>query len=123
MIRRPPSPPLFPSTPLFRSVSERFAIAAALAVGEPRLELALQGSVPNPSRNLSVSLTLPGAEPARLAVYDVGGRQVMARQVGSLGAGRHVVSLGAPGTLAPGIYLVRLVQGRRQLVVRAVVIQ
>ena len=70
-----------------------------------------------------MSFTLPGAGPARLVVYDVSGREVSRREVGGLGAGRHVVSLGAPGTLAPGIYLVRLVQGRRQFVIRAVVIQ
>jgi len=104
-------------------VSERFVIAAALGVGEKRLELALQGSVPNPSRNLRVSFTLPGAGPATLLVYDVSGRQVGRREVGSLGAGRHVVTLGAPGRLAPGIYLVNLIQGERRLVTRAVVIR
>ena len=103
-------------------VSERFVIVTSLGVGETSIRLALQGSVPNPSRNLSVSFTLPGAGPARLTVYDVSGREAITRQVGLLGAGRHVVSLGAPGTLAPGIYLVRLVQGSRQLVTRAVVI-
>ena len=104
-------------------VSERFVIATPLGVGEPRLELALQGSVPNPSRNLSVSFTLPGAGSATLVAYDVSGREVSRREAGSLGAGRHVVTLGAPGRLAPGIYLVNLIQGERRLVTRAVVIR
>jgi len=104
-------------------VSDRFVIAAALGVGETRFALALQGSVPNPSRNLSVSFTLPGAGLATLAVYDVSGREVSRREVGSLGAGRHVVTLGASGRLAPGIYLVRLIQADRRLVARAVVVQ
>jgi hypothetical protein len=104
-------------------VSDRFVIAATLGVGEPRIELALQGSVPNPSRNLSVGFTLPSAGRATLVVYDVSGREVGRREVGGLGAGRHVVSLGAPGRLAPGIYLVHLIQGERRLVARAVVVQ
>src|SRR5439155_24650236 len=95
-------------------VSDRFVIAAALGVGETRFGLALQGPVPNPSRNLSVSFTLPGAGPATLAVYDLSGREVSWREVGSLGAGRHVVSVSASGTHAPGIYLVHLIQGERR---------
>ena len=75
------------------------------------------------ARDLSVSFTLPGAGLATLVVYDVSGREVSRREVGSLGAGRHVVTLGAPGRLAPGIYLVHLIQGERRLVTRAVVIR
>ena len=103
--------------------SERFAIAAAAGVGATSFALALHGSVPNPSRHLSVSFTLPGATPATLVVHDVTGREVARRQVGTLGAGPHVVTLGAPGTLAPGIYLVHLIQGDRRLVARAVVVR
>jgi len=104
-------------------VSDPFVITSPLAVSEPRLELGLQGSVPNPSRNPSVSFTVPDTKPARLVVYDVSGRVVSRREVGSLGAGRHVVPVGAPGTLAPGIYLVHLIQGDRRLVARAVVVR
>src|SRR2546426_8171989 len=103
--------------------SERFAIAAAAGVGATSFALALHGSVPNPSRLLSVSFTLPRATPATLVVHDVTGREVARRQVGTLGAGPHVVTLGAPGTLAPGIYLVHLIQGDRRLVARAVVVR
>jgi hypothetical protein len=104
-------------------VSGRFAIASVLGVGGEKVSFALRGAVPNPSRGLTVSFSLASAEPAKVAVYDLSGREVRSRQVGSLGAGRHLVSLGAPGTLAPGIYLVRLVQGGRQLVARAVVVR
>ena len=79
--------------------------------------------VPNPSRSLSVSFALPDARPAVLAVYDVNGREVSRRQVGALGAGRHVVSVGAPGALTPGIYLVHLIRGDHRLVARAVVLR
>ena len=104
-------------------VSDRFVITSALAVSEPRLELGLRGSVPNPSRNLSVSFTLPGSKPATLVIYDISGREVSRREVGSLGAGRHVVTVGGAGTLPPGIYLVHLIQGERRLVARAVVVR
>ena len=104
-------------------VSGRFTIASVLGVGGEKVSFGLRGAVPNPSRGLNVSFSLASAEPAQLAVYDLSGREVRSRQVGSLGAGRHLVSLGAPGTLAPGIYLVRLMQGRRQLVARAVVVR
>ena len=59
-------------------------------------------------------MTIPSG-PAKLAVYDVSGRVMSRREVGSLGAGRHVVSIGAPGTLAPGVYVVRLAQGDRKV--------
>ena len=48
---------------------------------------------------------------------------VSQREVGSLGAGRHVVTVGGAGTLPPGIYLVHLIQGERRLVARAVVVR
>jgi hypothetical protein len=101
--------------------SERFAIDAPAAVGPTSFALALHGSVPNPSTDLSVSFTLPGSKPATLVVHDVTGREVSRREVGALGQGRHVVAL--PGTLAPGIYLVHLIQGDRRLVARAVVVR
>ena len=104
-------------------VSERFAIGAPLSAGEAAVRLALRGPVPNPSRSLSVSFALPDARPAVLAVYDVNGREVSRRQVGALGAGRHVVSVGAPGALTPGIYLVHLIRGDHRLVARAVVLR
>ena len=63
-------------------------------------------------------MTIPSG-PARLAVYDVSGRVMSRREVGALGAGRHVVTVGDPGNLAPGIYVVHLIQGDRRLVARA----
>jgi hypothetical protein len=60
---------------------------------------------------------------ATLVVHDVTGREVSRREVGALGPGRHVVALGAPGSLAPGVYLVHLIQGERLLVARAVVVR
>jgi hypothetical protein len=104
-------------------VSARFAISSVLAVGSENARFALRGAVPNPGRGLVVSFSLANAEPARLAVYDVSGRQVMARPVGWLGAGRHLVTLREAGKLAPGVYLVNLIHGDQRLVARAVVLR
>jgi hypothetical protein len=84
--------------------------------------LELEGVRPNPSRGerLSVAFTLPTSAPAWLQLVDVGGRRVVEREVGSLGAGRHAADLGEGRRLAPGLYLVRLMQGtsiRARLVV------
>lgn len=85
--------------------------------------LALAGAQPNPSRDgrLRVRLALPAAGEARLEAFDLAGRRVAAREVGALGAGQHVVDLGAPARLAPGVYLLRLVRGGVSRTARAVV--
>jgi hypothetical protein len=82
---------------------------------------ALHGLLPNPSRGpLSVGLTLPSAEPARLELLDVTGRSVAEREVGALGAGYHVVGL-TQRKLAAGLYLLRLTQVGRTVTAKAVV--
>jgi hypothetical protein len=86
--------------------------------------LALAGFRSNPAwGDLSVSFSLPDASPARLELFDVGGRRIAAREVGTLGAGSHVVTFGDERTLAPGIYLLRLVQGTRSLTARGVILR
>jgi len=83
---------------------------------------ALRGPVPNPAaRELVVSFALPDGTPAVLELLDVQGRRLARHEVGSLGAGRHLVNLGGTGGLDPGIYLVRLTQGTRLLTARACV--
>ena len=74
---------------------------------------ALEGARPNPARGpgLVIRFALPSAEPARLTLVDVGGREVATRDVGAFGAGEHAVDLAQGRTLAPGVYLVRLTQG------------
>jgi hypothetical protein len=86
--------------------------------------LALAGFRSNPTREaLTVAFSLPDASPARLQLFDVGGRRIWGREVGMLGAGSHLVTLGDGRTLAPGVYLLRLSQGSRSLTARAVVLQ
>lgn len=88
---------------------------AALGLGAPR---------PNPAHDgrLCVELALPRPGPARLDVLDVSGRRVATRDAGALGPGRHVVELGRERALPPGLYLLRLVQGREVRLARVVVL-
>lgn len=88
------------------------------------LELALEGFRPNPVVGpATVAFTLPDGNAARLEVSDITGRRVLAREVGSLGAGRHVLRLDGSGRLAPGVYLVRLIRGGRVSSARGVVMR
>lgn len=85
--------------------------------------LALAGQQPNPSRDgrLRVAFTLPAGGHARLEAFDVSGRRLAARDVGTLGPGRHVTDLGEGGRFAPGLYLLRLVRDGEVRTARAVV--
>jgi hypothetical protein len=74
--------------------------------------LAMAGPRPNPARgDLVVAFGLADDSPARLEVFDVSGRRVAARDVGSLGAGSHAVRLAEGRGLAPGVYAFRVTQG------------
>ena len=89
------------------------------------LRFALDGVRPNPAlgRALTVEFALPSAKPARLELLDIMGRRVTGRDVGALGAGRHVVNLSEGRRLAPGIYLLRLTQDTDVRVTRAAVLE
>jgi hypothetical protein len=65
----------------------------------------------------AVNLSLEGASPALLEVFDVGGRRVWSHDIGGLGAGKHEVRLGDGERYPSGVYMVRLTQGSH--VVRA----
>ena len=88
------------------------------------LAFALERVRPNPvvGDRLSVEFMLPNAAPARLELLDVSGRRVFAREVGSLGPGRHTMDLAEGRRFAPGLYLVRLTQGADARVRRVAVI-
>jgi hypothetical protein len=88
------------------------------------LVFALYGSRPNPSPGaLSVSLSLAVARPATLELLDVSGRRIVSREVGSLGAGSHVVKLTPGRPLPSGIYLLRLTQDGRTLTSKAGIVK
>jgi hypothetical protein len=98
-------------------------VGEAWATAE-RLEFALQGALPNPTRGnqLNVQFVIPTLQDARLELFDMAGRRVVSRQVGSLGPGRHVVNLADGVRLHAGVYMIRYTQGRRSATARAVVL-
>ncbi len=89
-------------------------VGGTTAVGDaPVAVLALTGAWPNPavSGRMDVRFALSRATRATLALFDLGGRQVAAREVGALGAGWHVVNLAEGRRLSAGLYFLRLEQG------------
>lgn len=77
-------------------------------------EFALTGVAPNPAiEHMTVSFALSSAAPASLELVDVAGRRMLAREVGSLGAGSHRVELATAGQLPAGLYFLRLSQAGR----------
>jgi hypothetical protein len=104
------------------STSERFKIAGQVGVGDPGdVAFALDGVTPNPGRGtLFAKFSLPDASPARLEVLDLGGRQVMAREVGQLGQGHHLVPL--TGGWPAGVYWVRLARGAQVRTTRVAIL-
>jgi hypothetical protein len=86
--------------------------------------IALGGARPNPSlAGLRAAFSLPDAAAARLELTDLAGRRILARDVGALGAGEHVVDLTEGRRLAPGVYLLRLTRGNESVTSRAVVVR
>ncbi len=94
-----------------------FTIGSTTGVGgEGVASFALRRIAPNPSGNrFDVSFSLPSGAPATLTIFDVSGRRVASREVGSLGAGFHVVSFGDREALRAGLYMVNLSQQSRKL--------
>ncbi len=87
-------------------------------------ELALRGLQPNPAEaGLTLAFSLPDNRPARLELLDVSGRVIRAREVGSLGAGNHIVTLNGGARVPAGIYWVRLTHGGSALVARGAVVR
>ena len=97
----------------------------SVAVPVATFEFALQGVRPNPSPRgrLSVEFVLPSAAPALLELFDVGGRRLARREVGSLGAGRHAVDLSQGLRIRAGRYVIRLSQAGRVKTAGAVVLE
>jgi hypothetical protein len=98
--------------------------SGTLGVGGAALAFALDRPT-NPvlGGRLTVTFALPSDAPATLEVLDVGGRQVIEREVGSLGAGRHALTLSSETPMAAGIYFVRLKQGARSAIARVTVLE
>jgi hypothetical protein len=89
-------------------------------VTTPRATFALAGALPNPAHGeLAVGFTLPGSDRATLELYDLRGRLIERRDVGSMGAGDHRLVFSRATPLSPGVYMVRLRQGGRVLSAKA----
>jgi hypothetical protein len=105
------------------SATEQFSAETWVDV-PAALALALEGALPNPAVGaLNVAFTLPRSGRASLELLDIAGRQLAEREVGDLGAGRHLVRLNESRRTPPGVYWLRLTQSDRSLVKRAVVIR
>jgi hypothetical protein len=88
------------------------------------LVFALDGARPNPAgRDLNVAFALPDGSAATLELLDLAGRRLRSVEVGSLGAGRHLVSLGGTRELPGGVYLIRLTRDGRSFVSKAAVVR
>jgi hypothetical protein len=85
----------------------------------PAGALAIEVIGPNPAAGrFAVSFVIPGGAPAKLEVFDVAGRRVLARDFTAPQIGRQTVVLGEGGVLPAGIYLVRLSQSGRAVSAR-----
>ncbi|MFI5371268.1 MAG: choice-of-anchor D domain-containing protein [Candidatus Eisenbacteria bacterium] len=87
------------------------------------LVFALQGARPNPAgRELQIAFTLPDGAATTLELLDLAGRRLRSEDVGALGAGRHLVSLGGTHSLPAGIYLIRLTRVGQSFVTKAAIV-
>ncbi len=90
--------------------------------GAPRFALA--GATPNPAtgREMAIRFMLPRSAPAILNLYDVTGRRLLSREVGTLGAGEHLVRMGDGQRIAAGIYWATLTQANQHATAKVVVV-
>ncbi len=92
-------------------------------INVPRASLALWRAGASPARDgIELGVSLANASRASVDVLDILGRRLASREVGSLGAGDHVVRLTAAGELPPGIYLARLTCSGRSCTARVAVL-
>jgi len=105
---------------------------AFAAVRDPRARppvppgtLALRGAQPNPVRSRAplLAFALASTQPAKLALYDLAGREVASRTLPAPHAGSQVLALEPWHPLAAGLYFARLEQGGRSVSARVVVVR
>jgi hypothetical protein len=84
---------------------------------------ALTGARPNPAprNDAAIAFSRTTNAAATLEMFDLAGRRVLSRDVGSLGAGDHVLRLGSDARLEAGMYWLRLAQGTKTASVRLAV--
>ena len=101
------------------AASDRFGIAVPTGVEDGAAALALRPENPV-TGSFAVRFSLASGAPAKLAVYDVSGREVVSRDVSAGGPGWHTARL---GELPVGMYIVRLSQAGRTLSSRVAVVR
>ena len=95
----------------------------ALPLAAAAFETGLEPSAPNPATaRTQIGFSLAQAGPARLAVYDVLGREVAVLASGEMSEGPHSVSLDA-SRLATGTYVYRLTAGGQSFVRQMTVVR
>jgi hypothetical protein len=92
-------------------------------LASPTLEMSLVSPNPSPTGRLVVAFSLPTATAAHLELVDVSGRRVAWRDLSSVGAGRHTVTLDDASGVRAGVYLLRLSQGSVSAMRRVVVLR
>lgn len=104
--------------------SGRETLAGETWLDIPRTpRLALEGARPNPaSRDLTIGFTLEGSSHATLALFDLGGRAIVVKDVSALGAGRHDLRIADGRALPAGLYFVRLTQRANTLMSKVLVV-
>ncbi len=86
-------------------------------------QLALVGASPNPvAGDLNVAFSLAERTRGTLALFDLAGRRLAEHDLSALAAGEHRVRLASAGTIAPGLYFIRLVTPQHTLTTRAIVV-
>ena len=104
-------------------VPVRIASSVNAESAAPEIGYALTPPYPNPfASETVVRFELPTAQRARLAVYDVQGREVRVLVDGMRQAGEHVVAFGV-ASLPSGVYLVRLEAGSVRLARRVTLVR
>lgn len=98
---------------------ERRSLGETTVVVPGAASFSLEPVRPNPSNGrFTVAFTLPEARPARIDVFDLTGRLVWTEAFAPGHAGRFLVQREAGA--APGVYLLRLTQGRDSRTTRVV---
>jgi hypothetical protein len=96
------------------------AVKPTTSVGPGGAAFALRGFTRNPApSDALLEFSLPDGAAARLDVFDVAGRMIASREVGSYGAGTHHVAVPELRQAPAGLLFVRLVRGDQTLVARA----
>jgi len=86
--------------------------------------LRVEGFRPNPARErVAAAFSLATSAPATLEVFDLAGKRLVREEVGGLGPGEHLLGLGPGFRPAPGVYVIRLVQGDRRASAKSVVMR